>query len=80
MSSMSAENGGGRVAAKQEDENVNVRAVQVVGGRMATHEGKTEWAHDERYALVQRVIEGDKTAIMELRAMLVAHPDAALRM
>src|SRR5690242_4718398 len=80
MSSMIVENGGGLVAAKkQQQDNANVRTLQVVGGRIAEHAGKTEWTRDERQALFQRVYNGDKTAVPELRAMFVAHPDAAMR-
>ena len=68
------------MAAKKQQDNTNVRTVQIVGGRIAEYQGKTGWTRDERYALVQRVMGGDKTAITELRAMLAAHPDSAMRM
>jgi hypothetical protein len=59
------------------------RVAQIVGGvrtgLVAGSNGKTEWTRDERVALVARVQGGDKTAVAELRAMFVAHPDVAQR-
>jgi len=36
---------------------------------------KTVWTQGERRALVQRTMDGDKSALPELRAMLDAHPE-----
>ena len=36
---------------------------------------KTEWTAGEQRALIKRAFKGDKAAIPELRAMLLAHPE-----
>lgn len=67
---MTVENGGGLVAAKKQQEPDEQRAVQVV-------EPKTEWTAEERRALAQRVYDGDKAAVPELRRMFAAHATSA---
>jgi hypothetical protein len=69
-----------RAVKKQDQPNTNARAVQMVGRRIADHEGITEWTRDERQASVVRVMDGDKTALTELRAMFAAHAHAAMRL
>src|SRR5690348_9938089 len=70
MSSMTGEIGGCHVAARKQQEPDEQRAVQVA-------EPKTEWTTEERRALVQRVYDGDKAAVPELRRMFAAHPPTA---
>lgn len=57
-----------------------VRTVAIVGSVVPQVGEKTEWTREERRALVARVLDGDKTAVYELRAMLAAHPDTAQRL
>jgi hypothetical protein len=57
-----------------------VRTITMVGSAVSQAGGKTEWTREERRALAVRVMDGDKTAVSELRAMLAAHPDTAQRL
>jgi hypothetical protein len=68
------------VAARKQQDKPEVRTVAMVGSAIPQAGDKTEWTREERKALVARVLDGDKTAVFELRAMLAAHPDAAQRL
>jgi hypothetical protein len=67
------------VREERRDTHGRVTTTVIMHGAAPTWEGKTEWARDERRALVERVMDGDQGALPELRAMFAAHPDAAVR-
>ncbi len=68
------------MATKKQQDKPEVRTVAMVGSVVPRAGEKTEWTREERRVLVLRVMDGDKTAVSELRAMLAAHPDTAQRL